>query len=1021
MHRLLLIPILLLSFFASPSSLAAVGNTEDGSILLPIQKDLNPKFSQTKQLELSRSPAWQRFTQQHGRWGVLWNELTGSPHRAYGNAIPIPGYQHITNNTIEPAARAFLTSYKEVLGVRPEELRLVRANEVNGKWYVTYRQVYYGIDVLFSEVELRISSTGNVMAFGADFYSDITVSSSPSISFDLARLHATSGLESVIEISGEGNFFILPVVEQSTVHHHLVYEVFVRTENPVGNYITLVDAHDGTILWRHNKVRHTLVTGRVTGMVQLVLPTDPFVEQGFFDQHVNIGGVLVTTDSLGYYSRDISSSTTLTTNLSGPYVNVNRADAPDASFSTTVNPGDTVDILWDESNAHPAERDGFYHTNIIHDFVTTLDPNFTNINYSMPCAVNINSVCNAFWDGFGINFFAEGGGCPNTAQMPDVVYHEYGHGINDKLYQQLGQGAGMINGATHEGMADVAASVILDDSRVGRGFFGPGSVLRDLNNTNRYPENVSSDPHITGLIIGGAFWDLREATDLETYRYLTHFAKYGLPDDIDDGTAFSEWFIETIIADDDDGNLGNGTPHLTQIAASFNIHGIGSELYFRSGFSHTALPNTTDTTSGYTAVFTLEGVPVEGGDPDSVQLVFSIDNFQTTLSVDATLTGTNLYEAEIPAQSWGTLVKYYITTFDELASVWYTFPENAPADSSYRFMVGSQPAQQGVMYAATTGTPSGNLYAINPETTELTLIGALGVRETQSLAVRPSTGDLYGSYTSGSTSTLYRISPLYGDALFELSTPIANLRAIAFGQNDTLYGVTATGSLYRIDVTTGAATFIGSTAGNLYWGLAMDPFRFELWGSVRFSDRIYRINRTNGASTLVGETGFNSTTTSMTFDPQVRLFAITATNQFIQIDTTTGVGTLIGVPTATGFTALGMRTDSLILAVGEPEFKGLPEAYDLGQNFPNPFNPATEIRYSLPEQSQVHLTIFNVLGQNVKELHGGEQKAGYYVARWDGTNRSGEAVSSGIYLYKLEASGISGARFVSVKKMVVIR
>jgi hypothetical protein len=80
------------------------------------------------------------------------------------------------------------------------------------------------------------------------------------------------------------------------------------------------------------------------------------------------------------------------------------------------------------------------------------------------------------------------------------------------------------------------------------------------------------------------------------------------------------------------------------------------------------------------------------------------------------------------------------------------------------------------------------LYAIDITTGAATLIGSLGVRELQSMTVRPSTGDLYGSYTLGSTTTLYKVNTLYGDALSSITTPVTNLRAIAFGANDTLAG-----------------------------------------------------------------------------------------------------------------------------------------------------------------------------------------------------------------------------------------
>jgi Zn-dependent metalloprotease len=915
----------------------------------------------------------------------------------------------------------FLTENQSTLKIDPDHLRFVRATEVHGRWYVSFRQTHEGLDVLFSEIELRVFENGNVMAFGVDFFPDINVTTSPSLPLESVTGMATAGLTGVAEVTGSPQVSVLPVVREEGIAYHLVYEVTILTDEPPGNYITLVDAHTGELLWRHNRVRYTDVAGRSTGMIQWVIPTGPFVEEGFSSQYVTIGGVQVTTDSLGYYSRDITAASTLTTTLYGPYVNVNRQDAGDASFATTVNPGDTLNILWNDSNSHPAERDGFFHTTFIHDFITTLDPNFTAINYSMPCAVNIADACNAFWNGNGINFYLEGGGCPNTAQMPGVVYHEYGHGINDRLYQQLGQGFGMINGATHEGMADVAASVIEDDSRIGQGFFGAGTVLRNLDNSLRYPQNVSGDPHITGLIIGGAFWDLREMTDLETYQYLTHFAKYGLPDDSDDGTAFSEWFIETLVADDDDGNLANGTPHMLQIVAAFNLHGIGSELFYRNSFSHTPLGSTTDTLNAYVASFTLDGVPVAGGEPDSVQIVYSVDDFQTSIAVDAVITGTNQYEAEIPAQSLGTLVNYYISAYDFLSGGRFNFPSTAPSDSSYKFLVGGQEATPGLMYAASTGNPYGNLYTMDIGTGEVTLIGSLGTKEVHGMSIRPSTGEIYGVSTGTTNSTLHRVSPLFGDAVADLTLSIPGVRAIAFGDQDTLYGVTATGGFYRIDVTTGATTLIGTTVGNLYWALALDPATENLYAAVRFVDRVYTINRLSGSATLVGETGFNTTTMSLSFSESGSMYGMTGTNQFIRIDTGTGEGTLVGSPSASGIISLAMRVDSVILSVGPVQESGLPEEFTLGQNYPNPFNPETVLTYALPEASHVRLTIYNMLGQQVRSLVDESQAAGFYHARWDGTGEDGRSLASGVYVARMDAEGRRHGRFSMERKMLFIK
>jgi len=85
----------------------------------------------------------------------------------------------------------------------------------------------------------------------------------------------------------------------------------------------------------------------------------------------------------------------------------------------------------------------------------------------------------------------------------------------------------------------------------------------------------------------------------------------------------------------------------------------------------------------------------------------------------------------------------------------------------------------------------------------------------------------------------------------------------------------------------------------------------------------------------------------------------------------------------------------------------LPTAFSLAQNYPNPFNPTTSISYSIPakagsSQENTALRIFNILGREVKTLVDEVQRAGDYTVRWDGTNNTGEKVTSGVYFYQLE-------------------
>lgn len=99
------------------------------------------------------------------------------------------------------------------------------------------------------------------------------------------------------------------------------------------------------------------------------------------------------------------------------------------------------------------------------------------------------------------------------------------------------------------------------------------------------------------------------------------------------------------------------------------------------------------------------------------------------------------------------------------------------------------------------------------------------------------------------------------------------------------------------------------------------------------------------------------------------------------------------------------------------EFQVIPEDYALSQNFPNPFNPATTIRYGLPGAENVTLKVYNLLGEEIVTLVDDEQKeAGYHVAIWDGRNKNGSIVASGVYFYHLYSDNFS-----MKKKMLLVK
>jgi hypothetical protein len=93
-----------------------------------------------------------------------------------------------------------------------------------------------------------------------------------------------------------------------------------------------------------------------------------------------------------------------------------------------------------------------------------------------------------------------------------------------------------------------------------------------------------------------------------------------------------------------------------------------------------------------------------------------------------------------------------------------------------------------------------------------------------------------------------------------------------------------------------------------------------------------------------------------------------------------------------------------------------PEEFSLRQNYPNPFNPVTTLRYDIPENSHVTVTIYDMLGREVKTLINHTQDAGYRSIIWNATNDYDKPVSAGIYLYQIQAG-----EYISTKKMVLLK
>ena len=115
------------------------------------------------------------------------------------------------------------------------------------------------------------------------------------------------------------------------------------------------------------------------------------------------------------------------------------------------------------------------------------------------------------------------------------------------------------------------------------------------------------------------------------------------------------------------------------------------------------------------------------------------------------------------------------------------------------------------------------------------------------------------------------------------------------------------------------------------------------------------------------------------------------------------------------FPSVKVDWDANVLHVGD-DMQITPAKFELAQNFPNPFNPTTDITFSIDRAANVDLSIYNMLGQKVRTLTTGSKVAGTHVLRWDGRDESGSSVSTGIYLYTLTDGSTSITKKMALMK-----
>lgn len=648
------------------------------------------------QARLRRDGPWNQFKTLHPRWSVEFNEATGMPRRAYGDPIVLP------SSALAEQALAFLSSELAAFELPSQELFIGSVAPTKKLTYVHVQQRHQGLRVLGAKGLVKFDTQGRVIGFGADFYKDITVNTTPTVDAATALASASQGLVNIVG-SEERGLRLLPVPANGVADVRLVYEVVVLTRQGdlPGRYRTLVDAHTGVVHYRTNEVlscggkaSSNEDAGADAQMVATAFPGSPLqtpVVRPLPNIRAIINGQPYLADEGGVIDTDIPGPISAQFQLAGRWATVST-NGVTPIFTGTLNEG-TTEVSFN-SNANIRERSAYIYTNEIHAHMKEVLPDYLGMDLALPVRVDLTAGdCNAFYDGTSINFYAEGNNCRALSTMNDVVYHEYGHGINGTYYSSLG--SAFINGGMNEGYADVWGLTETVSPILGLGFFldDPNSVVRRYDQEPKvYPIDLTGQVHGDGEIICGAWWDTYRllGEDLETMIELFAAAFPGLQADAPngfEGQAFRDVLLDVLQADDDDGDITNGTIHGEVIVEAFGIHGITliSDAYMLHDDRQSA-PSWTPIGMNADVIITFPSTEYL----ESTSLYYKVNNGTGWNELPMTTSDGSFYETQIPAQAPGTLVAYYLSLkdiFDQQSSVTPIGADRTDPGLPYYFLV----------------------------------------------------------------------------------------------------------------------------------------------------------------------------------------------------------------------------------------------------------------------------------------------------------------------------------------------
>jgi len=699
---------------------AAAGLALPAGAVVGAKGDEPPVVTTGRAPRAHREVAWQRDAALEPLgfrgWTAIYDADTDVPVRLWG-----PG-QLASGSMASPAiaeawARQFLAAHLDMLapGATASDFVLV-ANELNPSGdlrSVGFAQYAGGIAVLGGSISFAFKNDRMIMA-GSTALPHVTVTALAMRSQRLAAARVTSSAVAWLASAGRqvavrsgvaAERVIVPIIHTRgqgavDVTYTLAEQLSVETTaGAPGRWNVYVDAASGAAFARESTL--SFATGTVSYDVAIRAPTATAGRHAVpaAGAVMMVNGAPVTSGADGSVTLTGANPATLIPGLTGPRVAITNKGSTlvtDNNLTLAVN----GTLTW---NTHVTEEKNdaqiaaFIYASQAKAFAkANINPTLAYLDQQLSVTVNeviSNQQCNAFSTGDDVHFFPQSPLiCENTGRMADVVYHEFGHSLHR---HSIIAGVGEFNPSMSEGVADTLAVSVLhglgiDDSGMGRGFFLPGfqghtvnEALRELNPVKKkvWPKDADGEVHDEGEIYGEAMWDLRTnlMTSMGAGPGFTQFLKIYYST-VQRAVDIPSSFAEALLADDDDGNLANGTPHECDIIHAFSAHGLYDPLL--SG--DLMLP----VRDNFKVSITAPAASGAACSPPAPAVASAKLSFRprggTATDMVMAATGTT-FSATIPTQPDG-IVEYSVTLTMSNGQV-KAFPDN-PADPYYQFSIG---------------------------------------------------------------------------------------------------------------------------------------------------------------------------------------------------------------------------------------------------------------------------------------------------------------------------------------------